>query len=215
MRGRWNQGLPIGLARSRRFGSRGFTLIELCAVVLIITVFAAVALPTAVTQLRDRRVQEAARRFGMVYREARMRALGRGSAVLVRIVGGTMTVLEAQVGVAIDGDVGCTALPVSSCLNTDWNAVTARRVVDGFSVAASGEFSNLTVAMSDSQDNSVPNLDICFTPMGRAFERRAVVTGTPFTPIANAYVATLSRPGSARPRQVVLMPNGSARLFTP
>jgi type II secretory pathway pseudopilin PulG len=183
-------------------------------VVLIITVFAAVALPTAVTQLRDRRVQEAARRFGMVYREARMRALGRGSAVLVRIVGGTMTVFEAQVGVAIAGNAGCATLPVSSCLNTDWNVLTARRVVDGFSVAGSGEFSNLTIAMSDSQDNAVPNLDICFTPMGRAFERRSVVSGDPFAPIANAYVATLSRPGGTRARQVVLMPNGSARMFT-
>jgi len=215
MRGRSSRGLPIGLARAHVPGSRGFTLIELCAVVLIITVFAAVALPVAVTQLRDRRVQEAARRFGMVYREARMRALGRGSAVLVRIVDGTMTVLEAQVGVAVGGNAGCATLPVSSCLNTDWNAPTAQRLVDGFSVAASGEFSNLTVAMTDGQDNAVPNLDICFTPMGRAFERRSVVSADPFSPIANTYVATLSRPGAARTRQVVLMPNGSARLFTP
>src|SRR5688572_14870591 len=79
MAGRSNRGLPLGLA-----GVRGFTLIELCAVVLIITVFAAVAIPTAVSQLRDRRMQEAARRIGMVYRQARLRALGRGSAVLVR-----------------------------------------------------------------------------------------------------------------------------------
>ena len=169
------------------------------------------ALPTAVTQLRDRRVQEAARRFGMVYREARMRALGRGSAVLVRIVGGTMTVLEAQVGVAVGGDIGCTTLPVSSCLNTNWNLATARRVVDGFSVATSGEFSNLTVAMEDSQGNPVPNLDICFTPMGRTY---AAATGQPLNAVTDVYTATVGRAASSnvRQRQVLILPNGAARL---
>jgi prepilin-type N-terminal cleavage/methylation domain-containing protein len=195
--------------------SRGFTLIELMAVVVIITVFAALALPSMVVQMRDRRVQEAARRIGLVYRQARLRALGRGSAVLVRVTGGAITVHEARLGTAVNGDVGCIDLPVSSCLNTDWSSLTAQRVIDGFQVATSGELSNITLSIADSAGTAVPNLDICFTPMGRGFERRAIAVGTPFAPFATTYVATVSRPGMTRPRQLALMPNGTARLVGP
>jgi type IV fimbrial biogenesis protein FimT len=209
MRLRSNQGQSIGQG-----ARRGFTLLELMAVVTIIAVFAALAIPTAVVQLRDRRVQEAARRIAGVYREARLRALGRGSAMLVRFNAGVMTVHEARVGVAVGGNAGCADLPVSSCLNTDWSSTSAsQRIIDGYQPPSSGELSDLTVAVTDSADTAVPNLDICFTPMGRGFARRQNTNG-PFAPLADAFVATLSRPGMTRTRQVVLMPNGTARLFT-
>lgn len=206
MRRPFRQGLPIG-----RDSARGFTLLELIAVVLIITVVAALAIPTAVVQMRDRRVQEAARRIGLVYREARLRALGRGSAVLVRFQSGVMTVREARVGTAVNGEAGCADLPVSSCLTTAWNTTTAQRVVDGYRPPASGDLSDLTVAIADSSGNAVAALDICFTPMGRAFTRENVTD--PLQPLSEAFVATLSRPGLGRSRKVVLMPNGTARLF--
>ncbi len=72
--------------------------------------------------------------------------------------------------------------------------------------------SDLSVAITDSGDAAVPNLDICFTPMGRAFARRENTNG-PFAPLSDAFVATVNRPGMTRARQVVLMPNGTARLF--
>lgn len=207
MRPRFCQGLPIGQAPRR-----GFTLLELITVVTIIGIFAALAIPTAVVQLRDRRVQEAARRIGIAYREARLRALGRGSAVLVRFNAGLMTVHEARVGAAVGGDATCADLPVSSCLNTNWNSVTAQRVVDGYQPPSIGELSDLTLAVSDSLGAAVPNLDICFTPMGRGFARRD--NNGPFGSLSDAFVATVSRPGLTRSRQVVLIPNGTARLFT-
>lgn len=203
------RGLPIGLGHSR-----GFTLLELMAVVLIITVFSSLAIPSVVAQLRDRRVQEAARRIGLVYREARLRALGRGSAVLVRIVNGDITVMEARVGAASTAGADCVNLPVSSCLNTNWNDPDRRRTVGGFHVATSGEQAGMTVAISDSANTAIPNLDICFTPMGRVFARRALAPGTPFAPDNDTYIATVNRPGMTRARQVALMPNGTARLFT-
>lgn len=182
--------------------------------VLIITVFAALAIPTAVIQLRDRRVQEAARRIGIVYREARMRALGRGSAVLVRFAGGNMTVLEARLGtVPIGGAAGCVDLPVSSCLNTDWNNPLVARPVDGFTVPTTGELSDLTLTLLNGADAVLPALDICFTPMGRSFTRTVVTN--PFGPLNEAFVARLARSGRTRNRDVALMPNGTARLFSP
>jgi type IV fimbrial biogenesis protein FimT len=187
---------------------------ELIAVVLIITVFAALAIPTAVIQLRDRRVQEAARRIGIVYREARMRALGRGSAVLVRFAGGNMTVHEARLGTPIGGNTGCADLPMSSCLNTNWENALSAPIVDGFTVPTTGELSDLTVTLSSSASPAVlSSLDICFTPMGRAFSR--LLPTSALTPLGEAYVARLSRTGRTRTRQVVLMPNGTARMFGP
>jgi prepilin-type N-terminal cleavage/methylation domain-containing protein len=204
------RGLPIGLGRPR-----GFTLLELMAVVLIITVFASLAIPSVVVQLRDRRVQEAARRIGMVYREARLRALGRGSAVLVRIVNGDITVMEARVGTEVNGNAGCVDLPVSSCLNTNWSDPARQRTVGGFHLATSGEQADMAVTISDSANTAIPNLDICFTPIGRAFARRAIAPGTAFVRDSDTYIATVTRPGMTRTRQVALMPNGTARMFTP
>jgi type II secretory pathway pseudopilin PulG len=200
-----------------RLGSRRglpITLLELMAVVLIITVFASLAIPSVVAQLRDRRVQEAARRIGMVYREARLRALGRGSAVLVRMVNGDITVMEARVGTEMNGDVGCVDLPVSSCLNTAWDNPTRQRTVGGFHLATGGEQTGMAVAISDSANTAIARLDICFTPMGRVFARRPTAPDTAFTPDNDTYIATITRPGMTRTRQVALMPNGTARLFT-
>jgi prepilin-type N-terminal cleavage/methylation domain-containing protein len=185
---------------------RGFTLLELIAVVSIIAIFSALALPSAVGQLRNRRVQEAARQIGLVYREARLRSLGRGSAVLVRITGGAITVLEARVG----GTGDCADLPISSCVTPTWGA--AGQQVGGFSAPASGEMSTLSVGLQDSADNPITDLDICFTPMGRTFVRESTNAAQPFVPLSETYVATVRRPGT-RQRQVVLMPNGTARML--
>jgi hypothetical protein len=124
-----------------------------------------------------------------------------------------MTVHEARVGVSVGGNAGCADLPVSSCLNTDWNGVGVQRIIDGYRPPTSGELSDLSVAISDSANAAVPNLDICFTPMGRGFSRRENTNG-PFAALSDAFVATVSRPGMTRTRQVVLMPNGTARLFS-
>jgi prepilin-type N-terminal cleavage/methylation domain-containing protein len=212
---RERHGLPIGLGvdvRSRplrggpRARQRAFTLLELVAVVSIITIFAALAIPSIVLQLRDRRVQEYARRIGLVYRQARMHALGRGSAVLVRFDGGDVTVHEARTG-----DDACVDLPASSC-RFDWADATLSREIDGVHKPTGGELASLAVTITDGDDTAVPALDVCFTPLGRAFSRTAF-TAT-FAPNASAYIASVSRSGAGRTRRIALLPNGTARLIS-
>jgi hypothetical protein len=48
--------------------------------------------------------------------------------------------------------------------------------------------------------------------MGRVFASQSTADNVPFAPLSQTYVATVTRP-STRQRQVVLMPNGTARLF--
>jgi prepilin-type N-terminal cleavage/methylation domain-containing protein len=192
-----------------RVGARAFTLIELMVVILIITVFASVALPTAVLQLRERRLQEAARQVALLFRQARLHAVGRGTATLVRITGGEVSLFEAREGPTAT----CPDMPIPQCQGTPWaSGLTLRRDIGGFKPAASGELSTLDLSVKDSGGTTVSELEICFSPNGRGFVREAIDDGVPFTPLTETYLATLTRPGASRPRNVALLPNGTARL---
>lgn len=182
------------------------------AVVIMITLLAAMAIPLATRQLRDRRTQDAAQKIATLYQSARMRAMGRGSAVLVRYTAGTpgtFTVLEAQRGpndtASGAPNPACAALPVSSCLTTDWdNAATEQyRTVATLDLTADA---GLTIVMNGGVD-----LDMCFTPMGRTY---AATTGQTLTNVTSVYTATVGRAASSnvRARQVLVLPNGAARL---
>lgn len=191
--------------------NRGFTLLELVAVVTVISVFAALAIPATVNQLRNRRVYQAAREVAILYRQARMQALGRGSAVLVRFSGGQFTVLEA---VRSNASGTCTTLPFSGCRQNNWGNAAEVRTIDAYQPPATGELATLTVGITNNADTDVANLDICFSPMGRAFVRTIPNNPQPFDTLSQTFVATIARAGAYLPRKVLLMPNGGARMMT-
>ncbi|HEU4579265.1 MAG TPA: prepilin-type N-terminal cleavage/methylation domain-containing protein [Polyangiaceae bacterium] len=193
-----------------RLRTRAFTLIELMVVVLIITVMAGLAIPTAIVQLRDRRVQEAARTIGSLFREARMQAVGRGAAVLVRYNSGVFTVLEAREGTTST----CPDTPVPDCLGTPWASEPTRsRETQRYQpVAASGDMAELAVTLTDSKASTLSALEVCFSPNGRAFARHAINDGTALLPMSQVYTVTLTRKGQGRSRVLALLPNGTARL---
>jgi prepilin-type N-terminal cleavage/methylation domain-containing protein len=204
--------------------ARGFTLIEMMVVVIIITVVSALAIPSVSRQLRDRRTFEMAQRIAQVYHGARMRAMGRGSAVMVRFrKSGTQvyyTVLEAQRGVT-DSPTGtsnaaCAALPIPSCLTPNWDSATATdyRRVSELKFDGGADYDSVNAVMLNSLNANAGTLDICFTPMGRAFSK---TTGT-LSQLTEAYRATVFRgtsttSGIGRNYQVLILPTGAARVL--
>lgn len=182
--------------------SRGFTLVELMVVVLIVAILAAIAVPSVVERMRERRSAEAAQRIASLYRGARMRALGRGSAVMISYNQGAFTVREA-----VRPSTSCPGEPSSSCINTNWSDANNYAELSRFDPTKRSEYQGLTLAAVPS---TTTRLDICFTPMGRAYTR---TDNLPFTtPMVQVANFNVGRSGSVLTRTVMVLPNGVARI---
>jgi type IV fimbrial biogenesis protein FimT len=180
------------VARAR--AQRGFTLLELMTVVVIITIIAVLAVPAVAGQMKERRSRQATAQIADFYRGARMRALGRGTAVLVRF---KHTSGFAQGGVevweATTAGPGC-ELAALSCQTNTWPAATVRastdtaELIDGLNIVERGEFGDVDIAMRNpggAPAETLDFLDVCFTPLGATYTRTvatatmAVMAGVP------------------------------------
>jgi type II secretory pathway pseudopilin PulG len=193
--------------------------------VIIISVFAAMAMPQVTEQLRDRRVHEAAQRIALIYQQARMRAMGQGGAMLVRYTAagqGTIDTREALVG-NVNALQTCALLPAVSCTQTDWvnSANNQFRTIESIDFSTEpglyddlthpGVFTSLT---NDAGGTGDPMMDVCFTPLGRTFIRFGA-TAPWTTPQGVPQISVVRKSGTTQlglMRRVLILPTGIARL---
>jgi len=171
-------------------------------VVLIIGILAALALPQITARMRERRANQAAQQIALIYRNARLRAMGRGFSVLVNYNAGTGTfrVLETL-------PTGCTP----SCTAVNWTSATATRQVESFAPIASEADSGVTVTVTPKPGTAPATLlDLCFSPRGRTFSR--TVAANALAPMTGTIDVTVGRGANTLQRHVTVLPSGMARL---
>jgi type II secretory pathway pseudopilin PulG len=182
-------------------------------VVLIIGITAALATPTMTEQVRERRSRDTAQRIAQLYSGARMRALGRGSAVMVRYNETTgfrvVESIQGATAAALNASATCAAQPGLGCLTNNWavGADTWREVATLQPLA--------TLQVTVKADNTAKtDMNICFTPMGRSFI--SFNADPPKQAMAGATTVEVQRKDGAvlkgLLRTVAVLPNGMARL---
>jgi type IV fimbrial biogenesis protein FimT len=189
-------------------------------VVVIIGVLATIAVPAIAGRLANNRARQVAQEISAIYRNAKMRASGRGSAVLVRYIEASKTfeVREAVMGSASAtanvGSSACATLPESSCNPVGRWAVTSEQnlLLENYTYPTDGEYD---VSIETPAGNA-QNYDVCYTPVGISKGRSAVSPTTLFSTMTGALgIEVKLSSGTGLVRQVIVTPNGMARVVIP
>lgn len=195
------------LRAARRAAARGFTLVELLAAIVLIAVLAAIATPSFIAIMRDRRVTQVAVTIGDTYREARSRSLARGIAVAVlwQSDGAGKGTLQVRETVVLPPGQG---LP-KGCHNADWSDLSLDTRMVSKQNYASSQFELAAIKAKGESGADAPVAQICFAG-GRSYVRYgdagtfASLKGVPRFEVLN------TRTNYAR--TVFVPPNGVARL---
>lgn len=162
---------------AKRSHARGVTLLELMAVVTIIGIFVALAMPAMGGILEDRHAARAADELANMFRIGRSRAAATGAAHYIRInaagTTGTMELRSTRTG-AVGG-------PVSTCSGSTWGATDSQqlKLID----LSAGTFAGKTITFKPTAPAGGTAVlaisEYCFTPGGTPWVRSGSVWTRP------------------------------------
>lgn len=188
----------------------------------MVAILATLAIPSISAQMKSNRIFRAAQEVAVLYRQARVRAMGRGSAVMFRFdrsggSAGSVVMLEALTPLADGATEGACQTPRASCQQTNWTDASQFREIARFAPGAN-VYEGIAMTMERGTGDEPTELsaaELCFTPLGRLFYRTN--TGSAFTPLPTANDEPLSirvaRPdGISFARRVLLPTNGASSV---
>jgi Tfp pilus assembly protein FimT len=197
---------------------------ELMVVVMIIGVLASLAIPSMSLASYERDTFNDAGAIMQLFREARTRAVGRGTATLVTMTAsssdrGTFLLYEAVA--PNPSGIGGSQSPVATCkFPTTW-LLSSMTPMDGVNLNNGVEQLAGIVAQpntySGATKTALAAAYVCYTPLGRSY----VVTGAATSPTFGGLSATLNpisidvtHNNGGTVRTVIVPPNGMARIFS-
>jgi type IV fimbrial biogenesis protein FimT len=159
---------------------RGFSLIELMVVVALVGITASLAVPSYSEIFLDRRVQDDANQVAGILREARARAMARGSAVLVAFTGGGAAGGAFRVYESVTTMPGAPAgpnrVPLGTCrAPTVWEPLGAANagvwmLSENLFTGSRDVNAGLQTVYRNAAGADLNEVYLCFTPGGRVLQ---------------------------------------------